>query len=186
MDLEYALLGLICLHQGITGYALNRMIRQSTGYLLSASLSHIYPALGKLHHQGLVSSREILLKNRPTKKVYSITKTGEEKLRLWLEEPIETNLDFKAFSQKMVFSPLMGKETILRHIDREVSFRESLLRNRGHGTAVEVDFLDTEKFNLTRAELLWNSFYLVFQKTEEVRVAWLKEFRQSVEAVLKT
>ena len=186
MDLEYALLGLIGLHQGATGYELNRMIGQSTGYLLSASLSHIYPALAKLHEQGLVSSIDIPLKNRPTKKVYVITKSGEEKLRAWLEEPIDNSLDFKAFSLKMVFSPLMGKDTILRHIDREISYRESLLRKHPRGVASDGEELDTEKFNLTRAGLLWNSFHLVFLKTEEVRLAWLKEFRQSVEAVLKT
>ena len=58
MELEYVLLGLIRLHQGVTGYELNRIIKESTGYLLSASLSHIYPTLKrKLHERGLVSYR---------------------------------------------------------------------------------------------------------------------------------
>ena len=48
MDLEYVLLGLIRLHQGVTGNELNRIIKVSTGYLMSASLSQIDPMLRKL------------------------------------------------------------------------------------------------------------------------------------------
>src|SRR5512136_1799939 len=97
MDLEYVLLGLIRLHEGVTGYELNRIIKESTGYLMSASLSHIYPTLRKLHERGLVSYRDIPLNNRPDKKVYKITAAGDEKLLAWLEEPVVPNLDIKPF-----------------------------------------------------------------------------------------
>ena len=101
MELDFALLGLIRLHQGVTGYELNRMIRESTGYLMSASLSHIYPALERLHRQGQVSYQVVPMKNRPSKKVYQITRAGDEKLQGWLEAPIEAILDFKPFCLKM-------------------------------------------------------------------------------------
>ncbi len=186
MDLEFALLGWISMHQGVTGYELNRMIKRSTGYFLSASLSHIYPALAKLNEQGLVTFSDIPIKNRPSKKVYTITQEGEKKLHLWLEEPVESTLDFKAFSLKMAFAPLMGKETILLHIDREIAYRQGLRNKRGRVGVVEAGELDIAKINLTRAELLWNSIHLIHTQTEDLRIAWLKELRESVEAVLRT
>jgi DNA-binding PadR family transcriptional regulator len=185
MDLEYAILGLIRMHQGVSGYELNQMIKVSTGDFLSASLSHIYPALKRLHDQGLVSYDNIPLKNRPTKKVYKITEQGEAILNAWLEEPAESSLDFKAFCLKLAFSPLMKKETILFHVDREIAYREGLRTQRKRGRFIEINDVNREKINLTRAELLWNSIHLVHLQTEELRLAWLKEFRQSVETVLK-
>src|SRR5512146_153104 len=101
MELDDVLLGLIRLHQGVTGYELNRIIKESTGYMLSASLSHIYPSLRKLHDRGLVSYSDIPMKNRPNKKVYLITAAGDTVLQTWLEAPIDSGLDFKAFCLKM-------------------------------------------------------------------------------------
>jgi len=185
MELDFALLGLIRLHQGVTGYELNRMIRESTGYLMSASLSHIYPALERLHRQGQVSYQVVPMKNRPSKKVYQITRAGDEKLQGWLEAPVEAILDFKPFCLKMAFSPLMTKETILQHIDREIAYRERLQQERGRGIQVEVDYLDKQQFDRPRAELLWDGIYQVHVRTDELRIAWLKEWRQVVEQGLK-
>jgi DNA-binding PadR family transcriptional regulator len=185
MELDSALLGLIRLHRGVTGYELNRIIRDSTGYMLPASLSHIYPALKRLHDRGLVSYTDTPLKNRPNKKTYQITRAGDEALRAWLEVPVEPNLDFKPFLLKMSFSPLMRKETILEHIDREIAYREILRHQRDPGIQVEVDYLDKGHFNRPRAELLWDGLYQVQFQTETLRIAWLKEWRKTLEKKLK-
>jgi len=185
MELDFVLLGLIRLHQGVTGYELNRITRESTGYLMSASLSHIYPALERLHRQGLVSYQVLPMKNRPSKKVYQITPAGAEKLQGWLEAPVGEDWDFKPFCLKMAFSPLMTKEVILRHIEREIAYREGLEQERGRGIQVEVDYLDKGQFNRPRAELLWNGIYQVQVQTEALRLAWLKEWRQELEQELK-
>ena len=181
MEFENILLGLIRLHQGVTGYELNRIIRESTGYLMSASLSHIYPSLKRLHEKGLVTYIDSPMKNRPTKKIYHITQAGDEALQAWLEAPVEANLDFRPFCLKMAFSPLMRKETILQHIDREITCREKLREAREPGIQVEVDYLDKERFNRPRAEILWESLYQVQFQTEALRVAWLKEWRKKIE-----
>lgn len=185
MELDFVLLGLVRLHQGVTGYELNRIIKESTGYLMSTSLSRIYPALKQLHERGQVTFKNIPIKNRPSKKVYLITPAGDEALQAWLEAPVESGLDFKAFCLKMSFSPLMTKGTIFRHIDREIAFREDLRQKREPGIQVEINYLDKEQLNRPRAELLWNAIYQVQFQTEDLRIAWLKEWRQEVEQKLK-
>jgi DNA-binding PadR family transcriptional regulator len=181
VELENVLLGLIRLHQGVTGYDLNRIIRESTGYLMSASLSHIYPTLKRLHDRGLVTYVDTPLKNRPNKKTYHITPAGDEILHAWLETPVEAQLDFKPFLLKMAFSPLMRKDILLGHIQREITCRERLLHEREQAIQVEVDYLDKEQFDLPRAEFLWGSIYQVQFQTESLRVAWLKEWVPKIE-----
>lgn len=186
MELEYVLLGLISLHQGATGYELNRITRESTGYLMSASLSHIYPSLRKLHEQGLVSYTDHPIKNRPAKKVYQITPSGELALQEWLRKPVEeSNLDFKPFCLKMAFSPLMTKKIILEHIDREISRLERLHQEKDHGNRIVLEYLNKSRYDQYRAELLWAGIRQVLLQTDDLHLAWLKEWRLSLEQNLK-
>ena len=148
MELENVLLGLISMHQGVTGYELNRIMRESTGYLVSASLSHIYPSLRKMTEEGLLIYKALPQKNRPDKKVYQITIAGEKILQKWLRKPIPDNpLDFKPFLLKMAFSPLMPKETILEHVGREIERLERNHREKERDIRLEVEYLDTAKYD---------------------------------------
>jgi DNA-binding PadR family transcriptional regulator len=185
MELEYALLGLIAMHKEVTGYDLNRIIKSSTGRLLSTSLSQIYPALKRLNERGLVSYSTQTLMNRPDKKLYQITPAGEKKLQDWLKEPVESALDFKAFSLKMAFSPLMSKEVVLQHIDREIAFRENLLRDPAKDLSLEADYLDKQSYNPASVELLWKPMLQVYAQIEEVRINWLKQWRARLQNELK-
>ncbi|HWQ47268.1 MAG TPA: PadR family transcriptional regulator [Longilinea sp.] len=182
MEIDYALLGLIQLHPAATGYDLNRIIKESTGYFLTASLSHIYPTLKRLLDRGYVSYENIPLKNRPDKKMYQITPKGSEYLQAWLNAPVESGLDFRAFCLKMSFSPLMSKEVILRHFDRELEYRKGLHEIAPkRGILIELDYLDKEKFDTKRTGLLWDSIYQIYAQTEELRLRWLVESRDRFE-----
>jgi DNA-binding PadR family transcriptional regulator len=182
MELEFVLLGLISMHMGVTGYELNRIMRESTGYLVTASLSHIYPSLNRLHERGLVSFHDLPIKNRLAKKVYQITPAGQQALQEWLCEPIEENaLDFKPFCLKMSFSVLMAKSTILDHIDREIHRLEQNHMEKERGIQVEVDYLNKEGVDRLKAELLWGGINQVLVQTTALHLAWLKEWRHSIE-----
>ena len=182
MELECVLLGLISMHQGATGYDLNRMMRESTGYLISAPLSQIYPSLKKLHAGGLVSFQNLPIKNRLAKKFYNITPAGEQALQEWLCKPVEENaLDVKPFYLKMAFSPLMNKQTILDHIDREINRIELVHREREREIYVEVDYLDREKYDLEKAGMLWNGIRQMMIRTYASQLTWLKEWRQMID-----
>jgi hypothetical protein len=106
-------------------------------------------------------------------------------LQAWLEEPVEMSLDFKPFCLKMAFSPLMSKETILAHIDREIENREKLKTERERGIAVETEYIDEENVNLQKAELLWGGICQIYTQTDDLRIAWLRDWRQSLEQELE-
>jgi DNA-binding PadR family transcriptional regulator len=186
MELECVLLGLIIMHQGVTGYELNRIIQDSTGYLISTSLSHIYPSLKKLHDRGLVTFQDLPIKNRLSKKIYHITPSGERALHEWLTKPVEEKaLDAKPFYLKMAFSPLMTKQTILEHIDREIDRLEGYHLEKERDIRIEVDYLDKSKYDLKKAEILWGGINQVSTKIDAMRLAWLKDWRQKIELEIK-
>jgi len=186
MVLENVLLGLIYMHNDVTGYELNRIMRESTGYLLSASLSHIYPALKRLHELGLVSYQDFPIKNRPAKKIYTITPAGEGALQAWLSEPVEENvLDARPFYLKMAFSPLMDKDIILAHIDREIERLEQYHRTMERDIQKEMNYLDKSKFDRSKASLLWGGINQVTIQADAMRLAWLKDWRGQIEVELK-
>lgn len=177
MELECVLLGLISMRPGVTGYELNRIMRESTGYLV-ASLSHIYPALRRLHDRGLVTYSDVPIKNRLAKKMYSITPAGEALLREWLAQPVEAReLDVRPFLLKMAFSPLMDKASILAHMDREIARLERYHLEVERGIDIEIDYLDKTNVDPARAGLLWSGLNRISVRADVERLGWLKEWR---------
>ncbi len=55
---------------------------------LAASMNdgHVYVTLNRLEKAGLVSSARVTAADRPGRKVYELTGTGEQRLATWLEE----------------------------------------------------------------------------------------------------
>ena len=85
--LGYALLGLLA-REPLSGYDLTQRMKQRVGYFWQAAgHSHIYPELGRLEAQGLVTHTAVDQTDRPAKKVYAITDAGREALRHWVTEP---------------------------------------------------------------------------------------------------
>lgn len=84
--LGFALLGLLA-HRPSTGYALAERLREPIGYFWTARHSQIYPELGQLERDGLVTHREIAGPGpRPTKE-YVVTAAGRTELADWFDRP---------------------------------------------------------------------------------------------------
>jgi len=83
MSLTHVILGWLS-YEPMTGYDLNALIEISTQHFWSTSQSQIYRTLNKIEDEGWVSQEVILQENRPPRKVYEITSTGETELRRWV------------------------------------------------------------------------------------------------------
>ncbi len=112
MRLKDVVLALVVLHPGATGYDLRTVIRKSTGYLFSASLSQIYPALGELHRAGLIEFETVDVAGGPSRKLYSITPQGADVVTKLLEEPIDFPPDYGAFHLLLLRLALMGSRDV--------------------------------------------------------------------------
>lgn len=172
MEIDYILLGLIKLYREVSGYELNRIIRDSNRYFIVVSLAYIYPVLKRLHQRGWVTFAATPIPNRPDKKTYRITPEGEKVLEEWLEAPIEADMYFRAFLLKMQFAALMREETVLAHLEREIRRLEGKIQDvRQLSNCIESGKLDAKS-----CEILSLMMELLCD-TDELRMEWLKKWR---------
>ena len=117
-NLQYVLLGLLS-HEPHTGYDLKKRIEMSISYFWpSVGYSKIYPTLKKLEKQELVQMKEEKKGNRPTRKVYSITKKGKTHLKKWVAQPTKTKKRTDSFS---IFQEFLLKLYFGNHISKEAN-----------------------------------------------------------------
>jgi DNA-binding PadR family transcriptional regulator len=86
MALDHILLGLLA-RQPASGYDLERRITRELSPVFRAELSQIYPTLGRLARQGLVSARTLVPVRGPASRRYRLTAAGRRELDAWLRSP---------------------------------------------------------------------------------------------------
>ena len=147
----YLILGLLSFGE-TSGYDLKQMADSSVAFFYaSPARSQIYTELRRLAGHGYATEREVEQDNRPDKRIYSITESGEEALKHWLENTptapavIKNHLLLKVFlGQRMEHGTLI--EEVRRYRDEARQFRarlgEILLQCNGEPGSLSV-FLTT-------------------------------------------
>jgi DNA-binding PadR family transcriptional regulator len=85
MTLRAVLLALLSKEPN-TGYGLGRLLRGDLRHLWDARLQQIYVELAKLRAGGFLEVQTIDLPNRPSKKTYSLSPSGQRALDGWLSD----------------------------------------------------------------------------------------------------
>jgi len=88
-SLDLALLGLIAEVPGVSGYDIMKIFDLSMTHYWHAHPTQIYPTLDRMEEFGLIKRRNVVQRNRPNKRLYTITPSGERLLIEWLESPFE-------------------------------------------------------------------------------------------------
>jgi len=88
-SLDLALLGLIAEVPGVSGYDIMKIFDLSMAHYWHAHPTQIYPTLDRMEEFGLIKHRNVVQRNRPNKRLYTITSAGERLLIEWLESPFE-------------------------------------------------------------------------------------------------
>lgn len=114
---RYAILGML-MSGPRSGYDLKKDFEEQIGHFWSESLGQIYPALGALKQEKLVSVTVKRDGQRPERKVYRITKKGERAVRDWLAQPAEPIRSRNELLLKVFFGTAMDPEDVLEHIER--------------------------------------------------------------------
>ena len=97
MDVKTMCLGVLSLGDA-TGYEIRKQFEDGPfAFFHAAGYGSIYPALGRLDADGLVSCTEMAQDGRPDKKVYSITEAGSDAFRKALHKvPTEDKIRSEA------------------------------------------------------------------------------------------
>lgn len=89
MEKKILLLGLL-LNHGMHGYQLNEMLQQNPGTPISITKSNAYKLLNDMEKDGWVTHILEQEGNRPQRRVYSVTETGEKAFYRLLRENLST------------------------------------------------------------------------------------------------
>ncbi|MFW9853058.1 MAG: PadR family transcriptional regulator [Candidatus Thorarchaeota archaeon] len=110
---KYAILGILN-HESLTGYDLRKRMEYTIGFFWPGlSFSKIYPNLKKLEGEKLVKMKKIEGKNRPDRKIYSITEKGKSELKRWISLPIDMKKSRNMFTimQELLLKLFFGGVT---------------------------------------------------------------------------
>jgi DNA-binding PadR family transcriptional regulator len=129
MDVRTICLGILT-RGDATGYEIKKFFEEDgLQQFVEASFGSIYPALGRLTEEGLVSVREEPQEKRPDRKVYSITPAGRSAFLSALMKPLPEDRHRSPFVFAMLFSDLLPGSRVEALIDGYIAQGEQKLRH---------------------------------------------------------
>ncbi len=100
-----------------SGYDLAKRFDGSVGFFWSASHQQIYRELSKLEDNGWITAEIILQEERPDKKLYRVTESGEQQLNEWIATPCEPTPIKDDLLVKLFAGYVAPRETILAELE---------------------------------------------------------------------
>ncbi len=124
----YLILGLLSFGEK-SGYDLKQLADTSVAlFYASPARSQVYTELRRLAEHGYATEREVEQTDRPDKRLYSITESGEDALKDWLENtPTTADVIKSHLLLKMFFGSRMNRPALIEEVRR---YRDEALRFR--------------------------------------------------------
>jgi DNA-binding PadR family transcriptional regulator len=117
MSLPHALLGLIR-YQPATGYDLKNTFKNSIHFFWNAALPHIYRTLKQMEGQGWITSSIEHQEGKPSRRVYRVTRAGQQEFLRWLAEPSEVPEPRLPILIKVFFGHQMPPDQFKEHLQK--------------------------------------------------------------------
>ena len=149
--LKYAILGLVN-RMPMTGYDITGEFNNNhLANFWYAKHSQVYPELGRLADEGLLTCQVVIQGEKMEKKLYTITEAGRQELKEWLlqEDPLgPTPKD--VFRLRMYFSDFISREEMKTHLKNQIKKhmdkRQYLLDIMEHNHQNHVPALGTKEY----------------------------------------
>ena len=132
MDAKTLCLGVLS-RGDASGYEIAKAFAEGPfGHIHETSFGSIYPALSKLHQEGLVACTAMAQEKRPDKKVYAITEAGRGTLVAALMAPPQADKMRSDFLFMLFLADLLPAAQVAALIDQRIAwYEESLARMEG-------------------------------------------------------
>ena len=177
MSLRYAILVSLSREEG-TGYEIANFFDWSIGNFWKSSHQQIYKELARLTKDKLVTFKQVHQTDKPSKKVYKITKKGQQELIKWLGSPVDIAPRKDAFMIKIFAGNLVKPEVLLEELRRHQEIVKGII----------TDFKELEKNIFGNPEKLSVEMqypYMTLQHGLTSRKAWLKWSEQMEKIIEK-
>src|SRR4051794_155717 len=113
---EAAVLALLAIEGGASGYDLLKQVRRSIGFVWTPAKTQLYAVLPRLVRDGLALERGVKGKGKPDKRVYRVSTAGREALQRWLDTP-DDEPTRDAFFLRLFVGGLADRDALLGHVD---------------------------------------------------------------------
>jgi PadR family transcriptional regulator AphA len=143
----------------MSGYDIKRFFKSLSWLIDSPSFGSLYPALHALLEGGLVTVEIIPQQDKPPRKIYSITGTGEETLQEWMGQPAESGVSLKAFLMRLILVSNLSQDDLIAHLEQRRIQVASHLQQTTEAMEQEADLGERLAFDygvaVANAELAW-------------------------------
>ena len=122
--LKYIILGMLA-HRELAGYDIKKLFEEELGDFWYSNHSQIYPELRRLEEEGFIDSHTELVGKKLEKKFYRITKSGQQLLSAWMEEPLNPLVPTRdEFTMKLYLINSAEDPLVPRLFQEEISRHE--------------------------------------------------------------
>lgn len=185
--LKHALLGFLSL-TSMTGYELKQTLDFSTSHIWHAKQSQIYTTLKKLEEEGLLTSLIVPQEERPDRRVYTITKSGQTELQDWLQKPLtQVGSQKDPFLLKMFFSMHTSKEGLLTQVRIIQQLKKNqMMVYQDHMSEGIQRFVSkipskSQEKDKKNSTLLWEMLRDLAERSTQVYIEWLDDALDKIE-----
>lgn len=107
-----------------SGYEIVEKIKTIFSYFYDGSYGSIYPVLHKLEAKGKVTKEVIVQEGKPNKNMYSITESGREAFKKYLQSPVQSEVVKSDFLMRLYHGECFSKTKMEQIITEEITRRE--------------------------------------------------------------
>ncbi|HEY9665126.1 MAG TPA: PadR family transcriptional regulator [Allocoleopsis sp.] len=170
MSLAHVILGLLQQQQR-TGYDLKtECFDRCIAHLWQADQAQIYRTLDKLETQGWLTCTIEIQHDRPNRKVYRITQTGEAALMDWLQTHQPLPVLREPLLAQLHFAAQLPNQAIIHLLEQEFAARCQKL---AECEAIDVPTLDASP--ISREQKLQRLVLELVTRREHTYLNWLKD-----------
>ncbi|MBN3873825.1 MULTISPECIES: PadR family transcriptional regulator [unclassified Nostoc] len=169
MSLAYVILGLLQ-QQEMTGYDLKTScFDQCIAHLWPADQAQIYRTLDKLVEQGWITCKIEIGRDRPNRKVYSVTEPGKAEFARWLgtHHPLPTIRE--PMLVQLHFADQLSNESIIHLLEQQVAARSKKL---AECETIDLPSIADESAN--RQQVMQRLVLELVIQREQTYIDWLK------------
>jgi len=161
LNFRHLILGMLA-QQSMSGYDIRGALEGLSWPSGTPSFGNIYSTLHALLNDGLVTVEVVPQQDKPTRKVYSVTKAGEQMLQELSTQSVTSGASLKSFTMCLIVADVFSRDTLIAYLQQR---RDQVI---AHRTTLEetTRTLDQEKaprrrlaaeygLTLANAELTW-------------------------------
>lgn len=172
MALAHAILAVL-VGKPCSGYDLRKNFEGSVGFFWRATFQQVYRELTKLEEQGFLTAETIHQEQRPDKRIYSVTNSGQQYLQDWIAQPVAISPIKNDLLVKLFVGHLVPQQTMLAELEQH---RQGHLEQLAAYEAIAQQYF-SDLHNLSRAGKFQ---YLTLRNGIHYETAWLEWCEETI------